>query len=89
MKNRLVLGTFKGAEGSLGYSQGKVYALLMQEDEHKAISIRLVADGSGEVVYSTTITFLDNWERVRTLYSYAGKTADETADELAKYLNKV
>ena len=51
---------FKGKEGSLGYSRGKLYTLDIWQESRKII-IRSMDNPRGACVYSNLYTFFDNW----------------------------
>ena len=62
---RKIIATFKGTNGSLGYTTGEVYVLQFREYVNEGIQIRRVA-GGGVCEYKNTLSFFNNWTDIKT-----------------------
>lgn len=66
MKQTEVTARFVGADGSMGFTHGKLYKFVIQNDWKARIVIHHInfLDEKVTVPYSGIVTFLNNWKEI-------------------------
>ncbi len=61
-----ITAKFIGKDDSLGYKKDKKYKLNITHYPDKHITIRRYDDGLGVCEYTSVLTFLDNWDNIKS-----------------------
>lgn len=64
---KTVTAIFIGRDMSLGYKTGDKYTLSVYSSTNNSIVITRFGDSEGICVYTNITTFLDNWNRIKTV----------------------
>lgn len=62
-----VRAVFMGQDKSLGYEYGKAYTLFIKKGAARDSILINKTDGSGDCIYESIISFLDNWDMINVL----------------------
>lgn len=68
METKVIKAVFIGHDGSLGYSRGKEYLLIIhQKKSNGNICIMRKETKDGECEYSSLVNFLNNWDNINSI----------------------
>ena len=91
-KTKKIKAVFKGANGSCGYCPNFEYQLSVAQPKHLVVGDMLQnisitrADGSGICEYDSLLTFLDNWDNIKSLRQIELEVKEVTVDSEATVL---